>query len=99
MDNTLIALGADKPNQFVETQFNLVSADYFQTMSLPIMRGRSFSEDEVKAKAQVVVVSEEIARRYWPGATQWASTSASQSVRRIAMLTNQQRIESISNGR
>ena len=67
MDNTLIALGADQPNQFVETQFNLVSADYFQTMSLPITRGRSFSEDEVKAKARVVVVSEEIARRYWPG--------------------------------
>jgi predicted permease len=67
MDNTLIALGADKPNHFVETQFNLVSADYFQTMSLPIVRGRSFTEDEVRSKARVVVVSEEIARRYWPG--------------------------------
>jgi hypothetical protein len=68
MDNTLIALGQDKPEQFIETQFNLVSADYFQTMSLPIIRGRPFTEDEVKAKTRVVVISEEIARRYWPGA-------------------------------
>jgi len=63
MDNTLVALG----DQFVETQFNLVTADYFQTMSLPIVRGRSFSEDEVKAKSPVVVISEEMAHRYWPG--------------------------------
>ena len=67
MENTLISLGQDKPGQFVETQFNLVSADYFRTMSLPIVRGRSFSEDEVKSKTRVVVISEEIARRYWPG--------------------------------
>jgi predicted permease len=67
MDNTLIALDQGTSDQFVETQFNRVSADYFQTMSLPLVRGRSFTDDEVKAKTRVVVVSEEIARRYWPG--------------------------------
>jgi putative ABC transport system permease protein len=36
-------------------------------MGIPIVRGRSFSVEDVMTGAQVVVVSEELARRFWPG--------------------------------
>jgi putative ABC transport system permease protein len=66
MDNIMIALDRSRTDGYVETQFNVVSADYFQTMSLPIVRGRSFTADEVKAKTPVVVISETLAQLYWP---------------------------------
>ena len=43
-----------------------VSADYFQTLSLRITRGRSFTDQEEQAKAPVVLISESTARRFWP---------------------------------
>ena len=64
--NTVISLdnGSDA---LVETKFNLVSPDYFQTMSLPILRGRSFTQDDVTTSAHVVVISETTASLLWPG--------------------------------
>jgi len=67
MGNTLVSLRTDDGVRLVETRFNFVSADYFNTVSLPILRGRAFTADEVKSKAAVVVISEGAASRYWPG--------------------------------
>lgn len=45
---------------------SLVSAEYFQVLSIPIVRGRDFSKpDEVRGG--VCVVSEQFARAFWPG--------------------------------
>jgi predicted permease len=46
--------------------FNFVSAEYFDTVSLQLTRGRAFSAQEVAANAPVVVISEATARRFWP---------------------------------
>jgi hypothetical protein len=50
MGNTLVSAA----NRFivsglVGSRFNFVSAEYFDTVSLPILRGRAFTADEVKA--------------------------------------------------
>jgi putative ABC transport system permease protein len=45
----------------------IVSPDYFRTMSVPIERGRSFTDQEAETPAPVVVLSEASARRFWPG--------------------------------
>jgi len=44
-----------------------VSANYFEMLSIPIVRGRTFEEREMRADSYVVIVSEKKARRFWPG--------------------------------
>jgi predicted permease len=41
--------------------------DYFSTLGLRIVRGRPYTAEEVKARAKVVVISETLARDFWPG--------------------------------
>jgi predicted permease len=67
MGNLLVSLGTNAGERLVESRFNFVSADYFNTVSLPILRGRAFTAEEVKSKVPVVVVSDETAKRFWPG--------------------------------
>ena len=39
---------------------------YFQTIGVPIVKGRGFTADDRRDSAPVAVVSESVARRYWP---------------------------------
>jgi predicted permease len=43
-----------------------VSADYFHTLQIPLLQGRSFTESDNENSAAVAVVSEEFAKRWWP---------------------------------
>ena len=44
-----------------------VTPDYFKTMGVRILRGRSFTAHDVTNSAGVAIVNEELARHYWPG--------------------------------
>jgi predicted permease len=44
-------------------------AEYFRTFGIPILRGRGFTDDDRENAPKVVVVSEEMAHRFWPGGT------------------------------
>ncbi len=44
-----------------------VSVDYFKAMGIPLRAGRAFEWADRAGSRQVVVVSEEFARRTWPG--------------------------------
>ncbi|HMG76368.1 MAG TPA: ABC transporter permease [Pyrinomonadaceae bacterium] len=68
MGNTPLLLPGDNADHPRESRFNFVSAEYFQTLSIPIVRGRAFTAQEEKAQAPFVVISEATAQRYWPGA-------------------------------
>jgi len=46
---------------------DIVSPDYFQTMQVPIVRGRIFTSQEAERGAGVAVVSASTARQFWPG--------------------------------
>jgi predicted permease len=50
----------------LRANFNYVTADYFQTLGLRIMRGRGFTAQEEQANAPVALISESTARRFWP---------------------------------
>jgi putative ABC transport system permease protein len=47
--------------------FETVSPGYFETMGIPLKRGRDFTDDDRDGQPGVVVVSEAFAKRYWPG--------------------------------
>jgi predicted permease len=45
-----------------------VSDDYFRTLRIPLRRGRTFDATDVEKGPPVAVISDGLARRYWPGA-------------------------------
>jgi len=44
--------------------YQMVNADYFRTLGIPILRGRAFTAADDAAHQQVCIVNEELARRY-----------------------------------
>jgi predicted permease len=50
------------------TSLNRTSADYFSTVGLRVVRGRTYTPQEVAAGAPVAVINETLAREFWPGA-------------------------------
>jgi putative ABC transport system permease protein len=45
----------------------VTTADYFAVMRIPIQRGRAFTAADREGAAPVVIVSEAMAKKYWPG--------------------------------
>jgi predicted permease len=50
-----------------EADWNVVTADYFQTLEIPIVSGRSFLPSEGAPSSRVAVVNQTMAKRLWPG--------------------------------
>jgi predicted permease len=46
--------------------FNTVDSPYFETMRMPVVRGRAFRESDTETTPLVAVVNETMAHRYWP---------------------------------
>jgi predicted permease len=46
--------------------FNRVSAGYFETLRVPLLAGRDFTDRDDAGEPGVVIVNESFARRFWP---------------------------------
>jgi putative ABC transport system permease protein len=57
---------ATQENQTTGAGYSYVTPNYFETLSIPILRGRVFTPGEAEGQAPVVVISEATARRFWP---------------------------------
>jgi predicted permease len=55
-----------QPNEVMETQAAVITPNYFNTMQIPIVKGRDFSAQDIKSSQRVAIVSEGFAERYWP---------------------------------
>jgi predicted permease len=66
IDGTPIAVTGDFRD---DPARRVVTADYFSTLSIPVIRGRVFTRQEISSQTAVVpvVISEAMATRYWPG--------------------------------
>ena len=51
----------------VTSNFNSVMPHYFETMGIPILRGRGIEEQDTYRSEKVVVVNESLAKRLWGG--------------------------------
>jgi putative ABC transport system permease protein len=72
--NTLPLGGKDGRGRYIEAgkfrsapqEFD-VSGDYFRALGIAILEGRSFTVDDLRSHANVIVINQDLARRGWPG--------------------------------
>jgi putative ABC transport system permease protein len=57
---------APPPGHERVSSFQKVGADYFRTVRIPVIKGREFSADDVEGAPPMAVISETLARRYFP---------------------------------
>src|SRR5262249_4261988 len=54
------------PGQEFDGRYRVCSPDYFQTMEIAVLKGRSFTEQDKAGAQRVIIVNETLARKYWP---------------------------------
>jgi predicted permease len=68
-NNTRVAnaqVSSGEPFEIVD-YYQYVMADYFETMGIPIVRGRSFQPTDAMSSGMVAVVNEKFVDRFWKG--------------------------------
>jgi putative ABC transport system permease protein len=54
-------------NEDTETNTNVIGLNYFNTIGIPLVAGRDFNAQDREGSPSVVIVNEEVARRYYGG--------------------------------
>lgn len=55
------------PAETFSPAWNIVDTRYFATLRIPIVAGREFASTDTPGAPPVVIISEALARRFWPG--------------------------------
>ena len=55
-----------QPGKSITADYATVSPDYFRVMRIPLLRGRFFTEEDSPSNPRVAIISETLARRYFP---------------------------------
>jgi putative ABC transport system permease protein len=62
---------ADNPHpaagETPDANYVVVAPHYFRTMQIPVLAGRAFNDSDIPSAEPVVLVSDSLARKYWPG--------------------------------
>jgi putative ABC transport system permease protein len=62
---------ADNPHpaagETPDANYVVVAPHYFRTMQIPVLAGRAFNDSDIASAEPVVLVSDSLARKYWPG--------------------------------
>jgi predicted permease len=68
--NSSLGVGIDgyvpRENEEVVINYSTVGPRYFETMAIPIRQGREYTDSDTADSANVLVINEAMARRYWP---------------------------------
>jgi predicted permease len=54
------------PSQLPEVFMEMVSTDYFETLGIRLLEGRTFSTADAPDHPDVVIINEAMAKRFWP---------------------------------
>jgi predicted permease len=55
------------PDEKMVVRLNLVGPNYFETLGIPILKGRGIDERDKEDRKPVAVINETMAERFWPG--------------------------------
>ncbi len=55
-----------QPNESMETPVAIITPNYFQTMQIPIVKGRDFTLQDTTKSQRAVIVNGTFVDRYWP---------------------------------
>lgn len=55
------------PNEQLVVSYRIVNSGYFETLKIPTLKGRVFSDRDTANSQFVALISQRTARRYWPG--------------------------------
>jgi putative ABC transport system permease protein len=55
------------PGQRPGVDVRVIDPNYFRTMGIPLLQGRTFTEREGSEPSNVVIINETMAQQYWPG--------------------------------
>lgn len=50
-----------------QSGYTMVSPDYFSTLGVPLLAGRTFTDADAVGRQPVAIVNQELAARFWPG--------------------------------
>jgi len=62
-----IGLPVSRPDEAPNVQLHHISTDFFKAMGIPLRAGREFRSTDRRRAPFVVIVNEELVKRYWPG--------------------------------
>lgn len=57
-----------RPGEEVTADNRIATPDYFRTMGIRVSRGRTFTDRDTGDRPPIAIVSESLARRFWPAA-------------------------------
>jgi putative ABC transport system permease protein len=63
---TIVGQPPPPPGQDYVTNVSVCDDGFFRAMNVPLLRGRMFTEREMREKSNVVLISESLARTYFP---------------------------------
>ena len=56
-----------RPNEAMEVEASMISPGYYRALGTSLLRGREFTDADVRDGQRVVIVNQAFADRYWPG--------------------------------
>ena len=52
--------------EMIQSDMRVAGVGYFETMEVPLIKGRLFDEHDTEKSLPVIVIDEKMARNYWP---------------------------------
>jgi putative ABC transport system permease protein len=56
-----------QPSDMLNSDLEVVRGDYFSTLKVPLLRGRTFNERDTKDSPRVIIIDQAMAEQYFPG--------------------------------
>ncbi len=63
--NISFASHAAKPDEDIHAEWSAVTPGYFSTMNIPLLAGRSFTDQDMDGKAKVAIINANLARKFF----------------------------------
>src|SRR5438105_2667655 len=56
-----------RPSDMLNSDLEVVAGDYFSTLKVPLLQGRTFNERDTKDSPRVIIIDQAMAEQYFPG--------------------------------